>query len=112
MPDRDILDQIDDVITWDGRSPDAMAWTDKPPMFPVIDEEGLRQVGEQMTRQVQAFVDALRPAVEQVMRNVGEAVKAFAALAPHLRQVEETGRLERRAMKQAYRRRRARSRRR
>ena len=46
------------------------------------------------------------------MRNVGEAVKAFAALAPHLQQVEETGRLERRAMKQAYRRRRARSRRR
>jgi len=30
MPDRDILDRIDDVISWDGRSPDAMAWTAKP----------------------------------------------------------------------------------
>ncbi|MGA4989901.1 hypothetical protein [Nonomuraea bangladeshensis] len=31
MTDRDILDRIDDVIHWDGRSPDAMMWTANPP---------------------------------------------------------------------------------
>lgn len=112
MSDRDILDQIDDVITWHG-SDDAMRWSAEPPKLPMPDPEVMRQLGERLTRQVQAFVDAMTPAVEQVMRNVGEAVKAFAALAPHLQQVEEAGRLERRAMKQAYnRRRRARGRRR
>lgn len=30
MSDRDILDQIDDVITWHG-SDDAMRWTAEPP---------------------------------------------------------------------------------
>lgn len=35
MPDTsgvsDILSEIDDVIAWDGRSPDAMKWTATPP---------------------------------------------------------------------------------
>lgn len=112
MTDRDILDQIDDVITWHG-SRDAMTWTATPPTMPVPDPETMRLLGERLTRQVQAFADAMRPAVEQMVQGLGEAVKAFSALAPHLHQVEEAGRLERRAMRRAYdRRRRARGRRR
>lgn len=115
MSDRDILDQIDDVITWHG-SDDAMRWTAEPPKqpaLPIPDEEAMRRFGERLAGQVQAFLDAFRPAAEQMMRSVGEALRAFAAVAPHMQQVEEARRAERRAMRQAYdRRRRARGRRR
>lgn len=143
MADPDILDQIDDVIHWDGRSPDAMKWTAEPPkrrysgLKPIQeryeaaermfaspdwarfaaalqpDRNAMREAGEQLTRQVQAFVDATRPVFEQMMQGVAEAVRAVAGLAPLLQQVEEAGRAERRAMKSEYaRRRRTRGRRR
>ena len=141
MSKRDILDQIDDVITWHG-SRDAMVWRAEQPkrysgLKPIQeyceaaermfvspeweqfaaalqpDPEATRQAGERLARQVQAFVDSTRPVFEQMMRNVGEAVRAFAALAPHLEQVADAGRAERSTMRQAYdRRRRARGRRR
>lgn len=108
MADRDILDQIDDVITWHG-SADAMVWTAEPPKLLSTedlapDPELTRQFAENLGRQVQAFVDAFRPAAEQMMRNVGAVVQAFSRLGtmPEIREFTEDQRRRRRAMKAEY----------
>lgn len=134
MTDRDILDQIDDVITWHG-SLDSMTWTAEPPKptlgdgmgwvvgetyrLPSIDPEDALHLFEQMTGQVVDFAEAFRPIAERMVRDVGAACQAFAdimnmpGMRDFARSLVEGQRLERRAMRQAYnRRRRARGRRR
>ena len=117
MTDRDILDQIDNVITWDGRSPDAMRWTAQPPTLPElhlnIDATAAQQAFARLGEQVQAFVDAFRPVAEQVMRNVAAMAKTFGEIMPQIRELEQEQRRARSAMKSEYNRRgRRRSRRR
>jgi hypothetical protein len=134
MVDRDILGQIDDIITWHG-SRDAMTWTaDKPTStlgdgvgwvvdetysLPSIDPEVARRFLEQMTGQAVDFMEAFRPIAERIVSDVGAACQTFAAIMsmPGMRDLAgslvEGRRLERRAMKSSYdRRRRARGRRR
>lgn len=72
--DRDILDQIDDVITWHG-SRDAMVWTADPPKqfnLPLVrvDPEDARRFMESTGRQMQAFTDAFRPVAQQMADNI------------------------------------------
>lgn len=108
VADRDILDQIDDVIAWHG-SRDAMVWTadaPKPPIPPTagIDPEVARQFAESMGRQAQAFVDAFRPVAEQMMRTVGEICQAFAGIinTPEMQELVQEQRRARSAMKSEY----------
>jgi hypothetical protein len=87
MDDRDILDQIDDVIVWDGHSADAMVWTAEPPKqftlptLPRLDPESAQRFMEHMTRQTQAFMEALRPVAEQMRCNTAAIAQAFTQLA-------------------------------
>lgn len=114
MSDRDILDQIDDVIHWDGRSEDAMLWTAEPPK-PLIDPEAARQAFARLGEQMQAFAEAFRPVAEQLGRNLAAMTEAFAAIVntPQMRELAHEQRCARSAMKSEYaRRRRGRGRRR
>lgn len=118
MADRDLLDRIDDVITWHG-SRDAMEWTAEPPKFPSmpapVDPEAARQLVVRLGAQVQAFVDAFQPVAEQVARAVNAFSAAFAEIvnSPGMRELGDAHRQAQRAMKTEYaRRRRARGRRR
>ncbi|WP_188188024.1 hypothetical protein [Nonomuraea sp. SYSU D8015] len=114
MGDQDILDQIDDVIHWDGHSEDAMEWTSEPPNAlqlpapPRIDSEATQQALEQFGRQMQAIVDVFRPVAEQMARNFVEIGRVFAVIGNALEMSEpsEEERLRRRAMKSEYARRR------
>ena len=112
------LTAIDDVIAWRG-STDAMVWTadpPKPPTLPAfqrlqVDPDAMRRAGEMMAAQMQAFaeafVEAMRPVAEQMIRDAAAAGRAFAALAatPQMRDLLEARRLARRAMKGEYHRR-------
>lgn len=120
MADRDILDRIDDVIHWDGRSEDAMVWTAEPPKTLItpglgIDPEAARQAFTRLGEQMQAFAEAFRPVVEQIGRNFAAVTEAFAAIVntPQMRELAQEQRRARSVMKSGYaRRRRARGRRR
>lgn len=70
----------------------------------------MRRAGETMAAQIQAFAEAMRPVAEQMIRDVGAASRAFAALAatPQMRALSEARRLARREMKSEYARRRRR----
>ncbi|MEV4287376.1 hypothetical protein AB0K40_17870 [Nonomuraea bangladeshensis] len=107
------LDQIDDVIYWDGRSPDAMRWTAEPPK-PLIDPEAARQAFARLGEQMQALAEAFRPVVEHIGRNLAAVTEAFAAIVntPDMQELAHAHRRARSAMKGEYaRRRRARGRR-
>lgn len=112
MTSRDILDQIDDVIHWDGHSPDAMTWTAEPPKLPAldlsIDAEAARQAFARLGEQLQSLVEAFRPAAEQVMRSAVMIYEAFDEIArmPGMRELSEAQQHRRRAMKSEYARRR------
>ncbi|MGC5012548.1 hypothetical protein ACLQ2R_17430 [Streptosporangium sp. DT93] len=86
---RDILDQIDDVITWDGGSDDAAVWTaderQQPDLLPglasIVDAarptpEAARAFAERITAGMQAFTEALRPVAEQVTRTMQAFVES------------------------------------
>lgn len=110
----DTLAAIDDVIAWHG-SRDAMVWTAEPPTPPAfprpqMDPDAVRRAGETMMAQMQAFVEAMRPVAEQMIRDAAAAGRAFAALAatPQMRDLSEARRASRRAMKSEYARRRRR----
>ena len=123
MADHDILDQIDDVITWHG-SRDAMVWTADKPKQSVAspelarvlnqlrpDPEATRRAHAQFAAQFSAVVEAFRPIVESVLH----MARAFASIvnSPGMRDLTQEQRRARSAMKSEYnRRRRARGRRR
>lgn len=118
MADRDILDQIDDVITWHGRSPDAMVWTSEPPkLLPTpalhINAEAAQAAFARAGEAVQAFAAAFQPIAEGIGRNLKAMAKVFAEVAPTLVELDRESQRARSAMKSEYaRRRRARGRRR
>jgi hypothetical protein len=66
----DTLATIDNVITWYG-SDDAMVWTAAEPKLP-----DLSGFAEQMQR----FAEALRPAAEQMTRDIRAVADAFAVM--------------------------------
>lgn len=79
----DTLAAIDDVIIWHG-SGDAMVWTaeDKRPRLvlptmPTVDPEAFAP----LARQVQAYIDAITPAVRQMAEDMQHAMGAFAEFA-------------------------------
>ncbi|YCK35158.1 hypothetical protein ACNF49_14045 [Actinomadura sp. ATCC 39365] len=110
MSSRDILTEIDDVITWYG-SQDSMTWTAEPPRPPAmasIDVERLQQASLIFGEHMRTYLNAMTPAFEQAMRNVGEAFKALARIAPQMQEVAEADRQLRSTMKSKYARRRRR----
>lgn len=112
MSSREILDQIDDVISWHG-SQDSMTWSAEPPkppamVVPQIDIERAQQAALVFGEQLRVFVNAVTPAFEQAMRTVGEALQAFARIAPQMQELAESDRQARSAMKSEYARRRRR----
>ncbi|MGP3914333.1 hypothetical protein [Nonomuraea sp. 10N515B] len=129
MADRDILDQIDDVIHWDGYSEDAMVWTAEPPKHHehlvnspayeqvvtalqplVIDPERAQQAFARLGEQMQAFAEAFRPVAEQLARSFAAVTKAFNEIVstPAMRELAQEQRRARSAMKSEYARRRRR----
>jgi hypothetical protein len=109
----DILDKIDDVITWHG-SPDAMVWNADPPTWPDvprarIDSEAARRVFQGLARHVEAMTMVLRPIAEQMQRSAQalQALRPILALTtPEPADPHSLARLSR--MKREYRRRAAR----
>lgn len=80
---RDILDQIDDVITWDGVSDDAAVWTadesKQPDLAAIVhplraDPKAAHAFAERITAGMRAFTEALRSVADQMTRTV----RAFA----------------------------------
>ncbi|MFB4275761.1 hypothetical protein ACBJ59_10750 [Nonomuraea sp. MTCD27] len=106
QPQLDILERIDDVIAWDGCTEDAMVWTAESSKRPVlqIDPEAAQRAFADLGRQVQAFVDAFTPFAEQMLRDVGAVVQAFATIAnsSQMRELAEAQQIRRRAMKTEY----------
>ncbi|MEV4174005.1 hypothetical protein [Nonomuraea sp. NPDC049709] len=119
MSDRDILDQIDDVIHWNGRSPDAMHWTAEPPKPPTlaldIDVEAIERAFARLGEQMQIILRAFSSAAEQMARGATVIYQAFDEIVrmPGMSDLAQAERQRRRTMKSEYaRRRRARERRR
>jgi hypothetical protein len=110
VSERDILDQIDDVITWHG-SPDSMTWTVEPPKFPglsAVDAERAQQAAAIFGSHVRTLVEAMQPAFERMMRDLGSALQTLTGIAPQMEELAEANRQVRRAMKSEYARRRRR----
>ncbi|MFI6296724.1 hypothetical protein ACIBEJ_34400 [Nonomuraea sp. NPDC050790] len=112
MKRRDILDEIDDVITWHG-SRDSMIWTAEPPKsfalaIPQIEAEQAQQAARTLGEQLQIFVREMTPAFEQAMRNLGETMQTVARIAPLMQELADVDRRARSAIKSEYARRRRR----
>ncbi|RVX41145.1 hypothetical protein EDD27_3615 [Nonomuraea polychroma] len=103
----DILDRIDDVITWHG-SRDAMVWTAEPPKPPTlalnIDGEAAQAAFARLGEHMQVVVEAFRSAAEQMTRGATVIYEAFDELMrmPGMQDLAEAQRLQRRAMKSQY----------
>lgn len=108
----DILDKIDDVITWHG-SRDAMVWTVEPPKWPSlhVDPEAAQRLLDHLAQ----VVEQVRPALQQAVRAFGEIGRALSAAVPHLvtmqTDIDAARRSTRRRMKIEYDRRRSQRRR-
>ncbi|MEV7013320.1 hypothetical protein [Streptosporangium sp. NPDC051022] len=99
-------------------SEDAMRWTVEEPAepkalplanlwMPQADPEAVRRAGEVMVAQFQAFMEAMRPVAEQMIRDATVAYEAIAKIirTPEMRELLAARQLARRAMKTEYRRR-------
>lgn len=106
MANDDLLDRIDDIITWHG-SRDAMEWTAEPPSPTfrlAVDTEAAQQAFARLGEQVQSIVDACRTVSEQVLRQFSEITQVFTAIVntPPMRELVQEQQRTRSAMKREY----------